>query len=359
MKTPLLISLLLVLTPIFSNASSADELATDTIIVKFGNNSQLVIYVDNQDDLKALEDYDINQMISELNMSIESSDDDVEYLTIEDESGTRYLKDTSIAVNERRTDINIDFPNLNVTVQDEDDDFYDRDFDDDDDFDFNFDRTRHDLNFEIGMNNWLEDGKFPDQNDRLYAIKPWGSWYVAINSVNRTHLGGVFVLQWGGGISWYNWKMENRSVRINKTPTGVVFSEDPVLEGTKSKLAATYLNVNIVPTLDFGNRVRKSRKLDNGRVRITRYRNRGVRLGLGGYAGYRIDSWTKFVYNDADGDKKKDKEGGNFFLNNFRYGVRGEFGFNDVDFFVNYDLNTVFNTGKGPNLHAISFGIII
>ena len=351
-----------------------DEFATDTIIVKFGNNSQLVIYVDSQEDLKELEEYDINQMIADLNLSIASSDEDVEYLAITDDSGTRYLKDTTLTYNNSRVKANIDLPNLNIVINDNeetengvnyygerfDDDDQNDDFDDDDDkYDFRFDRTRHDLNFEFGMNNWLENGKFPDQEDKLYAIKPWGSWYVAIKSNNRTHVGGIMELQWGAGISWYNWKMENRSVRITKTPTGVDFSEDPILKGTKSKLAATYLNVHFVPTLDFGNRIKKTRDIDNGRVRITRYRNRGMRIGLGGYAGYRIDSWTKFVYEDTDGDKKKDKTGGNFFLNNFRYGIRGEIGFNDVDFFFNYDLNTVFAAGKGPKLHAISFGIII
>lgn len=354
-------ALLILLAIILVHAGQARNLSlqeTDTIIVKFGNNSQLIIYVDNESDLKALEDYDINAMIKELNMNITSSEDEVGYLTITDESGTKYLKDTIVAIDKtvaKSKPFDFDF---SFNGKDDDEDEGDWDDDWDDRWNGKSRGTRHDINFEIGMNNWLEDGKFPDQNNQLYAIKPWGSWYVAINSVHRTSLGTNFALHWGGGISWYNWKMENRSVRITKTDTEVDFSEDPILKGTKSKLAATYLNVNLVPTINFSSGHKDSKKSRNGFKR-RRNRGNGARIGLGGYAGYRIDSWTKFVYEDSDGDKEKEKEGGNFFINNFRYGVRGEFGFNDVDFFVNYDLNTVFSAGRGPKLHAISFGIII
>jgi hypothetical protein len=40
-----------------------------------------------------------------------------------------------------------------------------------------------------------------------------------------------------------------------------------------------------------------------------------------------------------------------------RYGLRGQIGFNDIDLFVNYDMNDLFTEGKGPQLNAFSFGI--
>ena len=79
-----------------------------------------------------------------------------------------------------------------------------------------FERTTHHFNIDLGINNWLEDGQFPDDNNAPYSVKPFGSWYVALNSVNRTWVGGPIFLDWGFGISWYNWKMQDADVRISE-----------------------------------------------------------------------------------------------------------------------------------------------
>ena len=40
-----------------------------------------------------------------------------------------------------------------------------------------------------------------------------------------------------------------------------------------------------------------------------------------------------------------------------RYGLRAQIGFNDIDLFINYDMNELFAAGKGPQLNAFSFGV--
>jgi hypothetical protein len=64
------------------------------------------------------------------------------------------------------------------------------------------------------------------------------------------------------------------------------------------------------------------------------------------------------VYKDS-GEKRSDKDHDNFYLNNFRYGVRLQLGFRDTDLFFGYDLNSLFSEGKGPELHALSFGVTL
>ena len=68
----------------------------DTVIIKFGNNSQIILYIDGKDDLEQLTKYDINKMLEELSISVTNLNDSVKVLTIEDESGDKYLKDTTI-----------------------------------------------------------------------------------------------------------------------------------------------------------------------------------------------------------------------------------------------------------------------
>ncbi len=48
-----------------------------------------------------------------------------------------------------------------------------------------------------------------------------------------------------------------------------------------------------------------------------------------------------------------------YYLNNLRYGARLQIGFRGVDLFANYDLNDLFSVKKAPELHAVSFGIVL
>jgi hypothetical protein len=193
----------------------------------------------------------------------------------------------------------------------------------------------------------LSEGKF---KDTLYSVRPWGSWYIAASTIQRTRVGRNFFLEWGLGISWYNFKFENDDVMIQKTDDGIEFVADTRdVSHKKSKLTATYINASFVPVLDFGDHSRKPRMWDG-------YRS-SFRIGIGPYIGYRISSRSKFVYSD-DGNREKEKNRDSFYLSNIRYGARLQLGFHGTDLFFNYDLNELFAENKGPKLNAFSFGVI-
>jgi hypothetical protein len=84
-----------------------------------------------------------------------------------------------------------------------------------------------------------------------------------------------------------------------------------------------------------------------------------LRFGAGAYAGLRIGGRGKFVYDDVDGNQRKQFEKSNMYVENLRYGLRSEIGVGDVTFFFNYDLNELFQPGLGPELQAMSFGIYL
>lgn len=213
--------------------------------------------------------------------------------------------------------------------------------------------TTHDFSIDLGMNNWVEDGEFPNDNNAPYSVRPWGSWYVGLNAINDTHIGGPLHLEWGVGVSWYNFKFENEATRISEGNDVVVFSEAPAdIDSKKSKLTASFVNASLVPMLRFSERRNRRRGWD----RWDRFDNRGgFRIGAGAYAGYKISSYTKTVVDDRNRDKDRD----GFYLNNVRYGVRLQMGYRGVDIFANYDLNEVFVSNKGPQLNAFSFGVIL
>jgi hypothetical protein len=205
------------------------------------------------------------------------------------------------------------------------------------------------FNVDLGTNNYLSDGKFPDDNNAPYAVRPWGSWYVAFNSVHRARLANKYFLEWGLGISWYNFKFQNNDILLERNDTGLTFYSDSLHTNfIKSKLTASYLNASFIPVIDFGGKGKKALNREY----------HSFRLGLGPYVGYRIGSHSKLVYESGN-HKEKVKDKDNFYLNNFRYGLRLQLGFRSTDLFFNYDMNDLFISGKGPALSAFSFGVTL
>jgi len=339
----LIVVAILILSPVLHYAQTK----ADTVIINFGSSSKMVFYINEKGDLQALESYDLNALVSDMKTKIEA-----DTTTNTEEDGDQYLKDSvNTATTTLETEVdsnNKEDDNYSYNNEENDHDERDRDYDE---WRNRGDRnivinnrlgSNHFINFDFGINNYLEDGKSPSSNNSQYTVKPWGSWYFAINSVHKSHITGNLSVEWGAGISWYNFKFEDASTRLVKTDTDLQFVSSSVGDSfKKSKLTASFVNVNLVPVLDFGS----SRK-------------KGFRIGVGGYGGYRLGSHTKYRYK-LDGSREKDKDKDNFYLSNWRYGARLQLGFKGTDIFVNYDLNDLFSEGRAPKLNAFSFGITI
>ena len=398
MKKILTIAIVLIFGCSAIQASSTRIQRTDTLIIELGNNSKLIIYVDSQKDLKDIEEFDLNEMIREINRSVDASGN-VGVVEITDDTGERFLKDSVAAVEKiiepvqvvepevevpvveqvkvtiqkmpqilsidnltARDTINATLPNgdqVRLTFSKETEpepEFRERKQD--------YRTSRLSRNYfaaDFGFNNWMQDGELPSGEGTLYTIKPVGSWYVGGRYFRRIAVGGPVFIDFGGSATWYNWKFENKNVRILKNPDNIEFAEDTEITGLKSKLSASYINIEIVPVFDFSYGKVRTKDSESRRRRYTKHvRSNGFTIGIGGYAGYRLDSWTKNVYEDTNGDEKKDKEGSTFHLNNLRYGARVQIGLDyDFSIFCNYDLNTVFVENKGPKLNAVSFGLTL
>lgn len=185
---------------------------------------------------------------------------------------------------------------------------------------------------EVGINIWPVDKGAPE-------VKPWGSWYVGLNMTGTWKPSKNFHIKSALGVSWYNFKLEDTDLIAVKTPEGIEWQEFNEGVGTKSKISASFVNFTLVPSI----------QTNDGNLRI----------GAGGYVGYRIGGRGKFVYDDAEGEENKLYEKSNMHIENFRYGLRGEIGVGkEIDLFFNYDLNDLFQPGKGPEMQAMSFGII-
>ncbi|MBO3700213.1 hypothetical protein [Roseivirga sp. E12] len=213
------------------------------------------------------------------------------------------------------------------------------------------------LNFEYGLANLLNDGEFPSSSD-LYQVKPIGSTFVGLSWNHVSYVSGPLYLDWGAGLTWYNYKFENAATRLDPNGGQLNFVEDLTINSAiKSKLKVTYLSFTAVPMFDFGRGKRLVRVYEEDDVRIAVSSKKGFRIGVGPYVGLRLSNKAKYIFKD-DGGRDKVKDKGGFFLNDFRYGLRLQLGIDGFDMFVNYDMNELFEDGRGPQLNPVSIGVI-
>lgn len=331
----------------FSQLPQAQTKAADSVVIRVGEGSKVIFAIKDKKDLETLKQYDFQALMDDMLAKLENND-----TTAMKKPSKEYLKDSTAVLTTASVESQTAEVKEEKNEEPVEERWKDENWNEHEHKKWRGRRTYHSFNMDFGINNYLSDGTFPDATNELYTVKPWGSWYVGINSVQRTRLAQKFFLEWAGGVSWYNFKFQNASTVMSKDDTGVKFTVDPRdVEFVKSKLTATYLNVSVVPLVDFSGNKRRTALFEG-------HGSDSFRFGVGPYAGYRIDSYYKQVYKD-DGDKRKTRERDNFYLNNMRYGLRAQIGFDDIDLFINYDLNELFTTGKGPLLNAFSFGITL
>lgn len=317
------------ITLILTTSAFAQD-AIDTVIIKVGDGSKVIFAIKDKKDLETMKKYNFQKLMDDMIYKLEVRDS-----SRLNKLSSEFLKKDSlkeVATTNEVTPAQSSEPPVIEKRK-----YHGR-------------RTRNSFNVDIGINNYVSNGNSPSSNNSLHTVHPWGSWYVGLNSIYRTRMTSKFFLEWGGGVSWYNFKFENSQVAMTKDDNGVYFELDQRnYNFTKSKLTAAFVNLSLVPVYDFGGNRRKPSFFDG-------HGASGFRVGLGPYVGYLLDSYTKQVYTE-DGDKKKEHHHDNYYLTNLRYGVRLQLGFDDVDFFFNYDINNLFADNKGPQLNAFSFGV--
>jgi hypothetical protein len=324
----------------------------DTLVVRVGKESKVIFSIKDKQDLETLKHYNFQALMDDMIKRLETRD--TSKLT---KPSTTYLKDSTSTASPYVTQ-------PAEKNQDSEDEWawtrkYEskRRYSDGRRIKETSRRPYHSFNIDLGMNNYLENGHFPDGGNQLYTVKPWGSWYVGLSSTWRTRIANKFFIEWAGGVSWYNFKFTNFKTAMTKDDNGVIFYENPSsVDFSKSKLTVAYVNISMVPMVDFGGYSRKPMVFNGDRLNFDK---RGsFRFGVGPYVGYRLDSYTKQVWEE-NGDTRKSHVHDNYYLNNIRYGLRAQIGFRDTDIFFNYDMNELFIENKGPKLNAFSFGITL
>lgn len=287
--------------------------AQDTVRVDVGG-TKVIIITKDKDGLKKLSDVDLNQIIAE---AVKKAD------------STRSGDKKTVIVYQPNENFN-DYYTSEYESQRKRLKKYKR-------------KPSHVRNFlavDLGFNNYLEDGKFPDEAGKDYGLDVFGSRYISVGWYRRTSFfGSPLRLTMGLEVNWNNYMFKNNTY-ITQDTASVEFRNylnDNGATLNKSKLTTVYANIPVMLGFKFRNR----------------YGRTTFRIDAGGYAGYRLDSYAKIKPNGQDTQRPHQ----NYFLNNWRYGLVTYVGFSGIQLFAKYDLNTLFVDGKGPSLNSFSFGI--
>lgn len=326
---PRLITAVIMALTIFSSLIATAN-PTDSLVIRFANRTRMVIYAPDKAGIQALSKYDLNKIVREMSMELDSLPNGETAISRE---GNQYLKDTVLVVRKKRNGVTITINGSGDTTK------------------IDSTRNRRDytrssvrrgvnswkrsIDFQIGLNAWVASASQIVRPD----LRPLGSRYFAIAFSQRpTIINGrrtKLSLYYAAEASWNNF-MFQEDLLVQKGPNSVLFDAAPE-PLKKSKLTTFALQLPVVPRLSFYSA--SGRKV--------------FHIGLGGFVGYRLDSYTKIKQQNDD----KLHEHGNFYLNDLRYGLVGHLGIVKTNLFVKYDLNPVFQAGKGPDVRALSFGI--
>jgi hypothetical protein len=332
MKTYLI--LLALLTGIAgSAAATAPESHRDSVIITVGAKARIVVYAESKEELRKLLRYDLNALLRDMRAKIDStSEAGTTRIVFQDVDGGRYVKDTVVTVvtDDKKVVITVDKDGVerlgddSTTTSSQRSDRPSR----------WYRNSNEGFMVALGMNAFaVKDAAGYNPDDLALRYVPWK--YVSIGFAQAPTLirGEKAALQVrvGVDVSWYNFMFEgNRLIRQGTDRVEFPTSPDNL---EKSKLSVSYLNFSLMPKLAF---------------------RRGFisHLSAGGYVGYRMGSHSKQKV-----DEGRTKERSNFYLSDLRYGWGAELGLRKfLDLFVQYDLNPLFRSGRGPEINAFSVG---
>jgi hypothetical protein len=84
--------------------------------------------------------------------------------------------------------------------------------------------------------------------------------------------------------------------------------------------------------------------------------NKAFRIGAGVVGGVKIFEAYRLKHYD-DGHRTREKYNGGYNANPFILDLRAVVGFGSVNFYATYATQTLFNSGKGPEVYPFTFGI--
>ena len=205
-------------------------------------------------------------------------------------------------------------------------------------------RTTSQFVFAAGINNLVTDGGVANSDFRYWGshFYEWGltANYRLLKNDNLLHL------KYGFSVMYNNLRpTDNRAFVTNGLQTNL---ETSPVNLRDSRFRNVYVTFPVHLEFDFS----KTKDVDGKK---TFQSHKSVRLGIGGYAGFRVKSKQILEYT-LDGHDVTERARGGFNTNDFIYGVSTYVGYKETSIYLKYDLNPLFKN-NAVKQNNISLGV--
>ncbi|WP_165733205.1 hypothetical protein [Polaribacter sp. 20A6] len=208
-------------------------------------------------------------------------------------------------------------------------------------------RTTSQFVFSMGVNNVLNDHELSSLNDSDYKF--WQSHFYELGWTWKTRFTkepSKLYFKYGLSFLWNNLRLDNNSIHVKDGDITEVQVFDNKL--SESRLRHVQMNFPMHVEWDFS----KNKTDKDGFVKDRT--NRSVRLGLGGFVGFKLGTRQYLEYKDENNVEVEEVQFNNFNMNTINYGLSAYVGYRSTSFYVKYDLNPLF---KNTETRNISMGI--
>lgn len=208
-------------------------------------------------------------------------------------------------------------------------------------------RTTSQFIFAMGVNNVLTDHQLTSIDDSPYKF--WRSRFYEVGFTFKyrlTERASQTYLKYGISFLWNNLRPDGNQYHV-------VNGQETNLEVYPFATSESRLrHVQMIFPLHLEFDLSKDRNYDDGTFRD--YRNKSFRIGIGGFAGFKLGTRQYLEYRNASGTKIEELQKGSFNTNIYNYGISTYFAYRSTGLYVKYDLNPLFQDTETRN---ISMGI--
>jgi len=201
--------------------------------------------------------------------------------------------------------------------------------------------------FAMGVNNVLNNNDLGSLNNSEYQF--WRSRFYELGWTWKTRFSknpSQFYIKYGVSFLWNNLRLEGNRIHVkNGNVTEIETFQNQLSD---SRLRHVQMNFPVHLEWDFS----KNKKQKNGFIRDRT--NTSVRLGIGGFLGFKLGTRQYLEYKNSNGSKIEEVQFDNFNMNTINYGLSSYLGYRSTSFYVKYDLNPLFQNTETRN---ISMGI--
>ncbi|PVX45240.1 hypothetical protein C8C85_1023 [Flavobacterium sp. 103] len=206
-------------------------------------------------------------------------------------------------------------------------------------------RTTSQFVFALGVNNLVTNKQVAHSDFKYWKshFYEWGFTYNTriLKEDNLLHF------KYGMSLMYNNLRAtDDRYFMKNGAQTDLVTSSVHLDE---SRFRNVYIMVPLHLEFDF---TKKEIRDDANYFRT----HKSMRVGLGGYAGFRVKSKQILCYDDAVGNDVEQKTKGNYNVNDFNYGLSTYVGYKSTSLYLKYDLQPLFEN-NAVDQNNISLGL--